>query len=74
MAKLYVVKVTNGTIETASEWNNNPKGAKVSFHQICATLWNEDDVITGEVKILDENLNRYEGYEERITHPAPTED
>ena len=70
MAKLFVVKVVNGAIDTASEWNDNPKGAKVSFHTTCATLWNADDVITGEVKILDENLDVYEGYKEQIKHPA----
>ena len=68
MSKLFVTKVTNGIMATVSEWADNPKGAKVSFHQTCATLWNADDVITGEVKILDENLNRFEGYDERITH------
>ena len=69
MAKLFVVKVVNGNASIASEWEDDPKGAKVSFHNQCAALWNAEDVITGEVRILDENLSTFEGKAEFISHP-----
>jgi len=74
MAKLFVVQVVNGNMTTVSEWADDPKGAKVSFHNTCAALWNADDVITGEVKIVDENLDRFEGYSERIVHEETVSD
>ncbi len=66
--KLFVTQVSNGNMSTVSEWNNNPKGAKVSFHNTAKTLWNEVAVIEAELKILDEQMNTFEGYAEHITH------
>ena len=69
--KLFVVQVVNGNMTIKSEWTENEKGAKVAFHQLCAALWNADDVYDGEVKILDDQMNTFAGYAEHITHPQP---
>ena len=66
--KLYVVKVVNGNIAIVSEWTDNAQGALVSFHDTCKTLWNAPDVIKATVRILDEQLDCYQGYAEIITH------
>ena len=68
MGKLFVVKVVNGNIAVVSEWNNNEQGALVSFHDTCKTLWNASDVVKADVRILDEQLDCYQGYSETITH------
>lgn len=64
--KLFVEKVVNGNPAIVSEWADNEKGANVSFHDTCKALWNADDVETATVKILDENLNCYDGKYEFI--------
>jgi hypothetical protein len=66
--KLYVVKVVNGNIEVVSEWMDNEKGACVSFHDTCKSLWNASDVVTARVKILTETLDLFEKYDEIISH------
>lgn len=66
--KLFVTQVNNGNMSTVSEWNDNPQGAKVSFHNTAKNLWNEVAVIEAELKILDEQMNTFEGYAEHITH------
>ena len=72
MGKLYVIKVVNGgTATVVSEWADNAQGALVSFHDVCKTLWNSKDVIKATVKILDEQLDNYQGYAEIITHAQP---
>lgn len=66
--KLFVAQVSNENMSTISEWNNNPQGAKVSFHNTAKNLWNDAAVTEAELKILDEQMNTYEGYAEHITH------
>ena len=68
MSKLYVVKVVNGSIEVVSEWRDNPQGALVSFHDTCKVLWNAPDVIKATVRILDEQLDCWQGHSETIAH------
>lgn len=63
-----VVKVINGNYSVHSEGFTDLSKAKVNYHGLCQTLWNAEDVITGEVMIVDENLDCVEGYKERITH------
>ena len=72
--KYAVVKVVNGTFAISTEHGENLRAAKVAFHQLCATLENADDVITAEVKIMDENLDNTEGYKEFITHAQNAEE
>lgn len=63
-----IIKVINGSYSVHSEGFTNLSKAKVDYHGLCQTLWNAPDVITAEVKIVDENLDCVEGYKERITH------
>lgn len=63
-----IVKVINGSYSVHAEGFTDISNAKVNYHGLCQTLWNAEDVITGEVMIVDENLDCVEGYKERITH------
>jgi len=69
--KYAIVKVVNGNYSIHAEEITDLNNAKVSFHGLCQTLWNAPDVITAEVKIMDENLDCVQGYKEYITHPEP---
>ena len=73
MSKLYVVSTVNGNLATnaITEWDDNEQGAIVAFHQRCAALWNASDAYTAMVKILNENLDVFQGKQEYITHPQP---
>lgn len=72
--KYALVNVVNGNFAIVSEHGEDLRAAKVAFHQRCAVLENADDVITAEVKIMDENLDNTEGYKEFIFHgETPTE-
>jgi len=66
--KLFVTQVVNGNMSVVSEKNNDPQGAKVAFHNTATTLWNAVDVTEAELKILDEQMNTYEGFDEHISH------
>ena len=69
--KYSIVKCINSSFSIDSEWSELMK-AKVQFHTVCQTLWNAPDVLTGEVMIIDEQLNCVEGYKEFIHHdPQP---
>lgn len=73
--KYAVIKVINGSYFIHAEGITDVNAAKVSFHGLCQTLWNAPDVITAEVKIVDENLDCVENYKEFISHVTeePTE-
>jgi hypothetical protein len=71
MSKLAVVDNVNGVFTVQSEWNNNPQGAIMAFHERSRVLWGASDVVKATVKILDENLNVFEEKSEIITHEAP---
>lgn len=67
--KYYVVHVSNGALQVdAITEHSTPEAALVSFHQRCAALWNEPSVIKATIKILDEQLDCYQGHVEVITH------
>ena len=68
--KYAIVKVINGNYFIHAEGITNLNNAKVQFHGLCETLWNASDVITAEVKIVDENLDCVEDYKEFISHPV----
>lgn len=73
--KYAIIKCSNGAFTIESEWTDVTK-AKVQFHSVCQTLWNAPDVLTAKVMIVDEQLNRVEGYGEYIHHdpePEPEE-
>lgn len=68
--KYAIIKVVNGNYSVHAEGITNLDSAKVQFHGLCQTLWNASDVITAEVKIVDENLDCVEDYKEFISHPV----
>lgn len=73
--KYAIIKVINGNYFIHAEGITDLNAAKVQFHGLCQTLWNAPDVITAEVKIMDENLDNTEGYKEFIFHgEEPTEE
>ena len=66
--KYAIVKVINGNYFIHAEGITDLNNAKVQFHGLCETLWNASDVITAEVRIMDENLDTVEDYKEFIKH------
>lgn len=68
-----VIKVINGNYFIDSEGFTDVSKAKIKYHNVCSALWNANDVITAEVKIMDENLDCVEDYKEFIDHREPEE-
>ena len=66
--KYAIVKVINGNFSIDSEGYTSPESAKVQYHGVCRTLWNEPSVITACVMIVDENFDRLGDYREFIRH------
>lgn len=66
--KYAIVKVINGNYFIHAEGITDLNDAKVQFHGLCQTLWNASDVVTAEVRIMDENLDTVEDYKEFIKH------
>lgn len=64
--KYAVIKVVNGNYFVHAEGITDLKSARVSYFGLCQSLWNEDDVITAEAMIVDENLARIGNYIEHI--------
>lgn len=72
--KYAIVKVTDGNFNIHAEgFEDNPNGAKVSYHGLCQTLWNDAGTTTACVMIVDENLDVLTSYKEFISkvHPKP---
>ena len=68
--KYSLITVINGNFKVEAEFESNLKGAIVSFHQKCASLWNvEDPTLTAVVQIVDDRLNIVNGYNETIILP-----
>lgn len=70
--KYAIIKVVNGNYSIHAEGFTDINSAKVTFFGLCQTLCNAPDVITAEVKIVDENLDCVEGYKEFISHIIST--
>ena len=68
--KYSIIKVINGNFFIHAEGITNIDSAKSQFHGLCQSLWNASDVITAEVKIMDENLDCVQGYKEFISHSS----
>ena len=68
--KYAIIQCVNGNYTIAAEGITDLPSAKVSFHNLCAALWNAPDVITACVMITDTNLDAVEGYKEFISHTA----
>ena len=70
----YVIHVSNGALQIGDiTEHSSPEAALVEFHGRCRVLWNEPTVIKATVKILDEQLDCYQGYSEIITHAQAEE-
>lgn len=51
------------------------EAAKVAWHQYSAALWNDPGTTKATVKIVDEQLDCVEGYQELIIHSVePTDE
>lgn len=70
--KLALVNCVNGNFSVIVEGIVSEQTARVQFHERCKILWNASDVITGEVAVLDEQLDVYQGLKELIRHDPPT--
>ena len=66
--KLAVIQCSNGSFSIVSEHGEDKQAAIVAFHERSKILWNAADVITGEVAIVDEQLDVVDGYKEFISH------
>lgn len=66
--KLAVIQCVNGAYSVIAEGITTEQAALVAFHDRAKILWNATDVITGEVAIVDEQLDVYKGHKELITH------
>ena len=73
--KLAIIVCSNGNFRIDSEGHTSDQAARVAFHSTCSAMWNAPDVITGEVAVVDEQLDVYQGLKELIRHepqqPAP---
>lgn len=70
--KLALIQCVNGNFSVVSEGIETEQAALVAFHSRCTILWNAPDVITGEVAVLDEQLDVYHDCKELIRHePQP---
>lgn len=71
--KYAVVQCVNGNFSIVAEYTDNIQGAIVRFHQVCANLWNSEDVISANVRIIDERQNTVMNMSEDIKHDQPEE-
>lgn len=71
--KYAIIKVINGNYFVHAEGITDLVSAKTQFHGLCQMLWNAPDVLSATVKIMDEKLDRVEGYQEFISHPVVEE-
>lgn len=68
--KYAIVKCTDGNFAVHAEGYTDIKNAKIAFHQLCAALWNDPNTTNATVRIVDEQLDCVEGYQEFILHPV----
>lgn len=68
--KLAIITCINGNFKVEAEGFTTEQAALVAFHGTAQTLWNAPDVLTGEVAIVDEQLDIYHGCKEFIRHTA----
>ena len=71
--KYAIVEVVNGNYFVRAEGITDLATAKKQFHGRCQALWDAPDVLSATVKIMDERLDRVEGYQELITHEPQSE-
>ena len=74
MEKFAVIKCVNGNFSIHAEGFTDLASAKTSFHGLCQSLWNADDVITASVIIVNENFYEVTGYHEVIEKEVPNQE
>jgi len=67
--KYAILKCVNGNYSVHAEGFTDLNAAKVSFHQLCAALWNEPAAARATVRIVDESFDLVSGCADTITHP-----
>jgi len=72
--KYAIIQCVNGNYSIVAEYDDNLEGAIVRFHQVCANLWNTQDVRKAQVKIVDEYLETVMGKSENIGHDTDSEE
>lgn len=63
-----IVSSINGVFKIESEHGQDKQAAFVNFHSLCRIYWNASDVISGMIKVVDENLDVVDSKMEYITH------
>ena len=71
--KYAVIKCSNGSYAVHTEGFMDLSKAKVSYHDLCKTLWNAPDVVTAKAMLVDEQLNCVDNCKEFIHHDPETE-
>lgn len=71
--KYAVIQVVNGNFTVSSEHGENKQGGIVAFHNLSAALWNASEEVEAVVKLVDNNLDVVDEYEEFISHGAAGE-
>jgi len=72
--KYAIIQCVNGNYSVVAEYDNNLEGAIVRFHQVCANLWNTQEVVSAQVKIVNEYLETVMGKSENIGHDTDSEE
>jgi hypothetical protein len=74
--KYAVLKCVNGNYSIHSEGFTEISKAMVSYHGLCQSLWNTDDVETADIMLIDERLFKVRDCYEHIDKnekPATTQ-
>lgn len=71
--KYSIIKCVNGNFAVHGEYPDI-NAAKIAFHQFCAALWSDPGTTKAMVKILDEQLDCAERYQELVYHPTENEE
>ncbi len=65
--KYTIVKCTDGNFAVHGEYPTI-EAAKIAYHQLSAALWNDPGATKAMVKIMDEQLDYAEKYQEFVHH------
>jgi len=72
--KFSVLKCVNGNFFIHAEGFTDLAKAKTSYHGLCQSLWNADDVKTASVMIVNENFYEITGFHEIIEKAVAEEE
>ena len=63
--KLYIEQIADGT-KTIVDTKENEQSARITFHNTCRNLYNDENTQTARVRITDEEFKTYGTWEEVI--------